>query len=790
MSARWRWTPLAEALLLVLAIAVAPAAAAAAATAAAGQADGAAGGDEELYLEVTLNQARNPQLFRFVRRGGQILASNDTLRAIGFVLPDGEPAAMRALDSLPGVAWRYDAPGQRLAIDAPLDALSLSTTRLAAQGIAPAPRATASPGALLNYDLYGSRQHGADNLTATAELRVFGVGNGVFSNTAVTRAYRAPVGGWHGDTVRLDTSWTLSFPDSAVTLEVGDAFSGFLDWTRTVRMGGIQVGRNFGLQPYRVTTPLPSFLGEVAVPSAVDLYVNGIRQYSGELPPGPFELSTVPGVTGSGQAQVVVTDAFGRTRTLDFPFYATQQLLAKGLSDWSVTAGVVREDYGIRSFSYAADPVASGNLRYGVSDRFTLEAHAEGGAGLANAGAGGLWQAGRAGVVNAALASSSDDGANGWQSALGYTWSNGRFNVSANSQRSHGDYRDLASLYGAPAPRASERALAGITSPRLGNLSLSFVRLQYQGDDASRYASAFWSRSFARGWSANASMNQNLDDDRDRSLYLGVSFALDASFQASASLQRNRERDDVVVDAVRPVPGDGGYGWRLQGRGGDGGSGGLAEIGMINGSGRYGAGIASYDGNAYGYASASGSVVLMGGHAFAARDIHDAFAVVSTDGVAGVPVKLENRVVGETDDDGMLLVTRLNAWQRNKLSIDPMDLPANVRIDAVDQEAAPRDRSGTLVRFGITPVRAAVVVLQDREGRPLPLGSTVAANGRSGGEAIVGYDGETYLDALEPHNRLRALTPEGACTVAFDYPAAGDAIPRIGPLACLPDGTP
>src|SRR5690606_33852414 len=100
----------------------------------------------------------------------------------------------------------------------------------------------------------------------------------------------------------------------------------------------------------------------------------------------------------------------------------------------------------------------------------------EAGAGLANTGVGALWLAGRGGVVNAALAGSRDDGADGWQSSLGYTWNNGRFNLSANSQRTHGDYRDLASLYGAPPPRVSEHAMAGATLPRLGNFNLSYVR--------------------------------------------------------------------------------------------------------------------------------------------------------------------------------------------------------------------------------------------------------------------------------------------------------------------------
>jgi len=176
---------------------------------------------------------------------------------------------------------------------------------------------------------------------------------------------------------------------------------------------------------------------------------------------------------------------------------------------------------------------------------------------------------------------------------------------------------------------------------------------------------------------------------------------------------------------------------------------------------------------------------------FAARDISDGFAVISTDGVAGVPVKLENRVVGTTDGRGMLLVTRLNAWQRNKLSIDPMDLPANVRVREVDQNTTPSDRAGTVVRFAIVPVHAAVIVLHDARGQALALGSRAQDAEGAGTEAFVGYDGETYLDALQARNHLRVQSPEGrVCHVRFDYPTATDTIPRIGPLVCAMEAAP
>lgn len=749
-----------------------------------------------LYLEVSLNQTAFGPPQPFELRAGRLYASVATLRAIGFALPGRDGAETLAPDQLAGTTVRFDAAQQRVAIDAPLSLLDLRTRRLNAPG-AEAPRATASPGLLLNYDLYASRDDRSDNATAFVEARAFGLGGGAFadsvlSQTGVIRHYREDGAPRRTDSIRLDTSWRWSRPESMFAVTVGDVISGQLDWTRPLRLGGVRFGRDFGLQPYRITTPLPTLAGEVAVPSAVDLYVNGIRQYSGEVQPGPFQLTTVPGITGAGSAQLVVTDAFGRTRTLDFPFYAAQQLLAKGLSDWSVSLGVARQDYALRSFEYASAPLASADLRYGLSDRLTVQAHGEGGDGVSTAGVGAAWLLGQAGVFGASLSHGRDGDAAGWQYSAAYNWSNGRFNFAADTQRSHGDYRDLASRYGLGAPRVSERAVVGWSDARLGSLGLSYVRLLYRGEEPARYAGATWSRNLGTRASLSLSYNQNLDRSADRTVYLGFNLNLQSDpgrpgTQLSVSAQRAGGLDQAAIDLTRPVPGDGGFGWRLQARGGDSEEGALAEAAWLTETGRFNLGYARQGSRDYGYASASGALVWMGGHVFAARNVSDAFAVVST-GVPGVPVLLENRPFGRTDADGMLLVTPLNAWQRNRIGIDPMELPADTRLDRVETDATPRDRSGTVVRFAIDTIRAAVLALRDDAGAPLPLGSAVRAG--NGEQAVVGYDGETYLEQLQAHNQLRVLTPAGACVVRFDYPADARGIARLGPLPCVREAAP
>jgi outer membrane usher protein len=138
----------------------------------------------------------------------------------------------------------------------------------------------------------------------------------------------------------------------------------------------------------------------------------------------------------------------------------------------------------------------------------------------------------------------------------------------------------------------------------------------------------------------------------------------------------------------------------------------------------------------------------------------------------------------------MLLVAPLNAYQNNQLAIDPMQLSADVRIDRVKTIATPGDRAGTLVRFGITPVRAASILLVDGAGQPLPLGSLVRINAQAGEPALVGFDGVVYLDMLEIRNRLDVQTPTGACHLTFDYHKNSDGIPQIGPLRCIKETTP
>ncbi|WP_341676840.1 fimbria/pilus outer membrane usher protein [Niveibacterium sp. SC-1] len=742
----------------------------------------AAGDNLALVLELTINGAPRG-LVRVVERQGALWADGATLRELGFQLPEATPDPVR-LDALPGVQLDYDASLQTLAITAPLTLLTLSTTVLDTAPLSTRTSASASPGALLNYNLYGAADgQGGAMLNAYGELRLFNARQ-VFSSTGLMQSGKSEIAPYHTSSVRLDTSWSTSDPDSLVTWRVGDTLSAALAWSRATRIGGLQVGTNFDLQPYLVTTPVPAFFGSVTLPSAVDLYVNGVRQYSARVPAGPFRLNTVPNISGAGSAQLVMTNALGQTSTLNFSLYGAQSLLRSGLSDWSLELGFVRENYGIESSDYSEKPMASGTWRRGLSDRFTAEAHGEASDGLVNAGLGAHWLLGRtAGIASAAVGGSVKDGQSGGFYGLAYSWNDTRYSLELSSARTAGDYRDVATLHGSPVVERSDRASVGYNGDTFGNFGLSFLDSRYPDQSPTRYATAYWSYAYSRQLSFSASANRSLVGARETTVFVAVALSLDDGVFINADYQRARGRRDIALSASRSVPSDGGLGWRVSAGTGENGTDATGELEYLGRRIRLTGGLSRVSGSEYGYASAEGALVWMAGQPFAAQSITSGFAVVSTNGVADVPVELENNPVGVTNAKGFLLVTPLNAYQHNRISIDALDLPPDLRVGAVSADTTPTDRAGALVRFDIQPVRAATLLLVDAAGRPLPQGSEAHLAG-SEATVLVGFDGIVYLDSLAAQNVLEVSTPTGLCRVSFEYKKEGTAIPQLGPLRC------
>lgn len=794
MHRPWHWIPRASSLALLLAV---PLSAHAIADGPRNgpsvlvDAESVDAGDEELYLAVSLNQADTDHLARFVLRDGALFASAATLQALGLRWPGSEQASgLVALAVLPGLVAHYDAARQRVALNAPVSMLSHAPVRggFIAREAPRTDQAEPVGGAILNYSLYGVRSgNQAASLSGSGELRVFGAGPGTWRSSL-----RGRVAEGRHEATRLDTAWTLDLPDRMLSLTIGDTITGATLWSRPLRIGGIRLARNFELQPYRISTPLATFAGEAALPSTVDLFVDGLRQSSLDVPPGQFVFASAPTLDGAGNAQLVITDINGQRRVVEFAFYGTPQLLARGMSDWSVELGTVRHRYGGTSFDYASQPMASASIRHGAGDSTTVAAHVEANDQVQIAGAGVTTLLGnRGGLLSAALVASRSSGAlagdDGLQRIVAYQWSTRGFNFNITSTRSDDGFRDLASLEGAPVARGTDQVHAGLWGLG-GQWGLGWFRRIERDGNRNGFASLSWSRRSPRAGYFSAQLNRRIGGS---GLEASLTWTLPLAQRDAIAVRTQRTSDGdlhAVAELSRQLPASGeGWGWRAQA--GD-QTGVQVQAMRMGRHGEWTVGMNQPRGDAGTtmFGSVDGGLALLRGRVFAMRRIDEAFALVSTAGVPGVPVRLSNNVVGRTDANGMLMVGRLTPWQDNRLSIDPLSLPADVWIGSVEKIAVPSGHTGVLVDFEMRPTLVVQAQVLDADGAPLPAGSPVwlspADPSNDAPLTVVGQDSQLYLRDPAPHARLRIGHGGDYCEIVLPEVAQASGYADLEPIRC------
>lgn len=676
----------------------------------------------------------------------------------------------------------YDQPGQMLKLTVP-DSW-LPDQHIGNSSEQEYLQAISTPGLLFNYDSYSLASSGGDRATSTStEFRFFGPA-GVFSNNAVIRQ------NWssrHDDSqqgyIRYDSLWKYSDPGSMISYQAGDVVSNALTWSSSVRVGGIRLSRNFSVRPDLVTYPLLNLSGSAAVPSSVDLFINGYKASSTQINGGPYTLTNVPYISGAGEATIVTTDALGRQVSTSVPFYVSNTLLRQGLSDFDFTLGALRNNYGVKNADYGAGAV-SAIYRYGLTNWLTVSTHTEDRQGLTNAGIGSDFGIGTLGTLSLSASTSQGDD-RGRQYSAGYSYYGNIWGMNyQHIQRSENfanlsSYRSTATL-----SRKSDQATLSLSpwGKTLGSFSLGYFDIQAQDDSHTRLMNFSWSRSLWRNSSFNISINRDLQANTYSSMMqITIPFDSFGSIQLSGQRASSGEWGQNVA-YTRSAPAEGGFGWNLaHSISGDRYS--QADMTWVNEVSTLSGGYYGSQHNNQGWFEAAGSVVLMDSSLFLARRISDSFIVVSTAGYPDVAVNYENRKVGTTDNSGHLLIPWATSWYPGKVTLDTLPLPTDVEAQVVEKRIAVREASGALVDFPVTRVRSASITLVDKMGQPLPLG-TLVEESSSQQSGLVGYDGLVWFSHLSRQNRLVIHAAAGECTAQFELPESTPVPQRIGPLSC------
>jgi outer membrane usher protein len=600
---------------------------------------------------------------------------------------------------------------------------------------------------------------------------------------------------------RHDTYFTYSNPNRMLTLTAGDFVSSTLPWGRPIRLGGVQIRRDFNLRSDVVTTPRLSYTGTAAVPSSIDVYVDNVRAWSGTTSEGPFKVSDLPFVTSSGEAVVVIRDEGGNEQVVRLPFFAGRDVLKAGTFDFSVDAGRPRSGFGGGSGpEYDDETVATASLRYGVTDRLTMLGHLEYGYGLTAGSLGATAILFNRAEATLAYGQSSYLGETGWMAYGKLRTRIGRVDLQFSSRRSSEGYADLAYVTGAerlaedappedfarlrPAKATDALTLSFNDLFEKGSLGLSLIHSERLDQKNLILSASYSQRLWDKGPSVRVSGFKDFEEG-GFGMSLGLSMTLGDRTFAGVGLSRTRSGDiSNYASLSRPVGREvGSYGYRISAS--DLHNGGRAEI---SGAYRTPAGLGQLrlwtnDGGAVaGSASFEGSVVVAGGAILPGNYIRDGFAVVKV-GVPGVPVSLHGREVARTGLFGAALVPDLQAYRSNRVSINPESLPLDASVNATAMTVVPARKSGVTVNFGAGRTAAALLTVRGPDGAFLPAGTPVRLTGQDE-TFIVGYDGELWLEGLKASNTLTATLDRGTCTARFTYAASPDEIVTIDGVEC------
>lgn len=745
---------------------------------------------QQYMLGLVVNEKESGQVVPVEFRDNHYLVRAGDLERAG--IPTSKiTSSIMDVSAMPEVKAEYDRARQRILLSVPPAWLPRQTLDNASHG--PRFPGRTTPGALFNYDLYTSHtsQNGT-RLSAWNEFRLFGDAGQFATNGVYQEQLSGMAGSQDQGYLRYDTWWSNQNENRSLSWRVGDMITGSLAWSSSVRLGGVQIGRDFSVRPDLITYPLPSFAGQAAVPSTVDLFVNGYKSSTNAVQPGPWAMTNMPFVNGAGNAVVVTTDAVGRRVSTTLPFYVSSTLLKPGLSDFSFSAGALRQNYGLKNFDYG-EAAVSGLYRYGLNDWMTLESNVEGADSLASGGAGAQVRIGTLGVVNGALTQSQMNGKHGNQYSWGYQYNNNRFSVGTQHIIRSAGFGNLA-LYGDRSngmadtaytlSRRSAQYSASVSLDQYGSLGAAFIDITSGTGDRTRLWNLSWSKSL---W-GNSSLYISASRDQEQGEWSGA-LSLVIPFSdlgnASVSMERDQQGGSTQRIAVaRAMPTEGGFSydasWANQSTGGNYRQGSLSwRNEKIETSG----GFYGDDDNSTEWASVTGSVVLMDGGLFAANQVNDAFVLVKTD-YPNVDVRYENQLMGRTDAKGYLLVPGISSYYPARYDIDTLDLPADMTASRVEQRFAVKRDSGYLLHFPVEPLRAASVILHDQNGEPLPVSTQIFREGQP--TEYVGWDGITWMENLSTNNPFRATTPDGqACEATLSVPGGRPkSLETYGPITC------
>ena len=694
--------------------------------------------------------------------------------------------------SLPGLEAKFDPQSVTLELRVAAAALPSTTINLGPERRASVIFPTDSS-FFLNYGLnvtgddgFGQRQYQfATELAART-------GNWLFYNTTDDQWGSGAQSGF----TRLLTNLQYDDRPNLRRWTFGDFFTPGFDLSGSVPMGGISLTKFYSMDPYFVQYPTAAFTTEVALPSTVQVRIDGNLIAQRQVQPGPVDINNITnGLTGGQNVSVVIRDPFGREQVLQRPFFfATNVGLAEGLHEYSYNLGFLRRQYGIDSNDYGS-LAASAFHRYAFTNQLTLGVRGQATQSLYNIGPFGTYQS-PIGIVGVGAAIGGRDGGSGPAASAAYSYTGANFSVNLGSLYRARNYAQLSDLISDFKVRTNQYASGSLYFRALGSLTATYNGLTSYDGPQTKITNVTYSHSLLGGKGLVAlNYVRTLEPQTSYAWLLSFRYFFDVMTSVVAAVGGSNRGNTQAVSLQKSVPQGEGVGYEFTvGRVDSDAPDAVNGRAFVQANAEHATLGAEYSrasrvegGPGMSRVFVAGSIGAVGGRVFAARPVQDSLALIRVPEQKDVPVYANGWYAGKTDASGEVVATNIASYYDNFITFDTKEMPLDYVFSRSEIVIAPPIRSGTLVAFDVRRNHAVFGLLVEmRDGKTLPLEfrEIKLVRGDSVLQGFTARRGEFYVEGVDPGEYRLRLEVEPACSARIVVPEKTDTMVDVGTVVC------